>query len=98
MARFTHKLIAETAKSMAAAWYEEAAIHSDKFYKAYPSLKIFVNRHWSNYIGQARQAMIALLSRPDISDVAKEDIADAIFSERTLPVGGKHVTATPAFH
>lgn len=98
MPRFTHKLIAVTAKEMAATWYDEAATHSDKFYKSYPSQKAFVNRHWGNFVGQARLAMIRLLSKPHISDVAKEDIADAIFSERTLPVGGKSVASAPTRH
>jgi hypothetical protein len=83
---------------MAATWYDEAALHSDKFYKAYPSQKNFVTRHWGNFVGQARQAMIQLLGKPHISDVAKEDIADAIFSERTLPVGGKSVGSVPSLH
>lgn len=85
----THKLIAETAKEMAACAYEECAKKND-FYKAYPSQKAFVSRHWKNFVGFARSTLASMLAMNHVDDSTKEQIADALFADRSLrPVGKK---------
>lgn len=58
-----HKLVADTAKAMAATFYDEAA-HDNDFYRVWPSEKMFVRRRWHSFIQPARDALVTMLS-PD---------------------------------
>lgn len=60
MSKITHKLVAETAKAIAAEVYEVCA-SNDRFYHAYPNLKVFVRRCWPQFIKDARKALTQML-------------------------------------
>lgn len=88
MSLFCHKLIAETAKEMAGAEYEDAAGSDDQFYKAYSSQKQFIRRHWKNYVGVARKVLTQMLAMDHVSEILKDEIADALIKDREIPQGG----------
>lgn len=61
MPRIVHKLIAKTAKGIAAeAW--EIMSSNDDFHKAHPFVNNFVRYHWQEFIGYARGALIKMLA------------------------------------
>jgi hypothetical protein len=60
MSKICHKLIAATARNIAAEVYEACA-SNNKFYKEYPSMDNFVERQWSYFIGDARKCLLTML-------------------------------------
>jgi hypothetical protein len=82
--KFAHELIAETAKEMAATWYEDAA-HDDDFYAFYPSQKKFIKREWGRFIDMARQTLAGMLGRTDVEEWQKEQIFDALIKHASMP-------------
>lgn len=78
-----HKLIAETAKEMAAAMYEELAKANADWYRKHPSQKQFVRKHWPNYMESARHTLARLLTT-GIAESLKEQISDALIKDNTL--------------
>lgn len=60
MSKIVHKLIAKTAKEIAAEVYEVCA-SNDRFFSAYPSQGRFVRQQWQQFIGDARKALTAML-------------------------------------
>ena len=77
-----HKSIRKIAREIAGAAYEEFAC-DDVFFKAYPDQKYFVERHWKNFINQARQSITAMLGG-DYPDSMKEDLFEIVVQDRTL--------------
>lgn len=65
-----HQLVAETAKAMAATFYDEAA-HDNDFYRTWKSEKMFVRRRWQSFIQPARDALAEMLS-PEFACSANE--------------------------
>ncbi len=57
-----HGLIAKTAREITEAVFE-AMSHNDRFHKAWPEKhrKRFVQRYWPDYIGHARNSLVAML-------------------------------------
>lgn len=98
--RFAHELIAQTAKEMAAIWYEEAA-HDNEFYKFYPKQKMFINREWKRFIDIAKATLAQTLGCSDTPEWQKEQIMDALIKHASLPgnidkrVAEKVVTIMP---
>lgn len=82
--KFTHKLIAATAKEMAAAWYEEAA-HDNQFYAFYPSQKKFMKREWHRFVEAARLTLSKMLGFSTTPDYMKEEIFDALIKHSEMP-------------
>ena len=82
--KFAHELVAETAKEMAACWYEEAA-HDNEFYHFYPKQKIFINREWKRFIEAAKATLAQMLGNPATPEYQKEQIADALIKHASLP-------------
>jgi hypothetical protein len=56
-----HRLVADTAKEIAAADWEGRASASDKFYKAWPNVNAWVRRRWQSYIQIARETLAEML-------------------------------------
>jgi hypothetical protein len=82
--RFAHELIANTAKDMAACFYEEAA-HDNDFYRFYPNQKMFIAREWKRFVEHARKQLAEMLGRSDIPEHQKEFIHDALIKHASLP-------------
>ena len=96
MAKFTHKLIAKTAKEMAACAYEEWA-HDDLFYKLWPNQKLFVAKNWKDFVRIARASLAQMLSG-NYPEIMKEEILDALIKDRSLPQGGDTTVTVPTVH
>lgn len=82
--KFTHELIAETAREMAGCWYEEAA-HDNEFYEFYPKQKFFINREWKRFVEAARMTMVNMLGLSTTPEWQKEQISDALIKHASLP-------------
>lgn len=82
--KLAHELVAETAKDMAACWYEEAA-HDNEFYKFYPKQKLFINREWPRFIAAAKATLALMLGRTDTPEWQKDQITDALIKHASLP-------------
>lgn len=82
--KLAHKLVADTAKEMAGAFYEDAA-RDNAFYKHYPSQNFFVNREHHRFIDMAKQQLSLMLGRNDIPEWQKEIIFDALVKHASLP-------------
>lgn len=90
-----HKLIADTAKAMAHALFDEMmskdAIWSE-FKRQHPGLSPtqmedkFVRHLWPQLVEQARATLAAMLATP-IAEPLKEDIMDALVRDQSLKRG-----------
>lgn len=93
--KIVHKAIAETAKSLAAAAYEELA-RENEFYAANPTMRGYIGRNWRHFIPFARQAMVGILAKdysfeiacgqytPQAVDVMKNEIYEALLIDGNL--------------
>lgn len=77
-----HKEIRRIAKGIAGAAYEQMA-REDTFFKAYPDENAFIERHWKNFIPDARKSLVALMSG-DYPEKIKEDAFNIFVQDRTL--------------
>lgn len=84
MAYYCHELIKKFSIELAGTWYETAA-RDDEIFKICPNQKEFIAKCWGHFIPLARVMMTKLLARPDIDDVYKEEIMEAIILDKTLP-------------
>lgn len=85
----THRLIRETAKEFAGAFYDGAA-HDNTFYKMYCSERKFVAKEWGRFVPHARSIMAQMLARNDVSEHEKEEIEEALQFDRSLPQSQQH--------
>lgn len=91
MARQVHKLIAETAKEIAGAWYEQAATKDANFYKRFPNQRRFIVNHWAHFVGAARTSLTAILGQKEYPENLKREIYEALINDRNIaPVGRPH--------
>ena len=67
MQKICHKLVAETAKAIAAEVYEVLA-GNNRFFKQYPTMKKFINSCWGDFIGDARKSLAVMLRAKPNSD------------------------------
>jgi hypothetical protein len=81
-----HKLVAETAKEMAAAVYEELAKRNE-WYALNPSQKAFVEATYGSLIEQARQVLANMLASNSVPLEQKEAIFEALVLDKTLKFG-----------
>jgi len=84
-----HFQVADTAKALAAAAFEELAKDNARW----AELKLegisqedFVQRCWGAFLPQARATLAQMLTRP-INEILKEQIADALIKDNTLIYG-----------
>lgn len=82
--RLVHKLVRDTAKEMAGAFYDFAA-HDNVFYKHYPSCKFFIDYEWQKFVYAAKQALTTMLTTPGRPDAERTQIYDALIADSTLP-------------
>jgi hypothetical protein len=76
--RVTHNRIADVARGLAGAYYEEAASNSDIFYREWPSQAEFIRRRFRSFIPTARDILIDMLTMPQFPDAMKEEIMEAL--------------------
>lgn len=82
MAGVTHKLIAQTAREMAAEAYEVLA-QDNAFHRMWPNLGGYVQQMWPAYVADAR-AILAGMLRGDLDEGVKQIIAEALMLDRPL--------------
>jgi hypothetical protein len=82
--KVAHELVFNTAKELAATWYEEAA-HDNEFYAFYPSQKEFVKRETHRFIETARLTLSQMLGMPHVPESQKTQIFDALIKHASLP-------------
>ena len=82
--KFAHEMVAEVAKGMAGAWYEEAA-HDNEFFAFYPSQHAFIKREWHRFVPAAKAQMSVMLSSSGVPEQQKELIFDALVKHASLP-------------
>jgi hypothetical protein len=85
-----HKLVADTAKGMAGAVWEELCTRHNDFYRQWPSCDAFIAARWHSFIQPAREQLAAML-HPSmnycVSEVMRAEIHDALL---------KNAAANPA--
>lgn len=82
--KLAHELVADTAKEMAACWYDEAA-KDNEFYKFYPKQKMFINREWPRFLAAAKATLAQMLSVSTTPEWQKDQITDALIKHASLP-------------
>lgn len=85
-----HELVAATAMSFAGAAYDVLASGNNEWYAANPSHKEWVMRRWSDFVPQAREKLVDMLTMPSVSDTEKEVIADALMHDGALNPPPEH--------
>ncbi len=83
MSRAVHKLIATTAKEMAACWYDERARKDAAFHKANPSQDRFASQHWGLWVKLAREQLTRMLGG-NYPEQWKTEIYEALIADHTL--------------
>lgn len=84
-ARMVHALVKKTAEEMAGAFYELQASRDNRFYRAWPNQRLFIQRNWRNFIVTARQVLGTMLGRASTTPEAKVQIYEALTRDGTLP-------------
>ena len=79
---YCHRLIRDTARSMAEEIYEVGASDND-WYEKYPDRKAYVKAAWPLLIEEARATLARLLTTP-INEKLKEQISEALILDNTL--------------
>lgn len=82
---YCHKLIAETAKSLARTIYVHNARRSNEFF-AQVDEETFVQRSWPGLVEDARTTLIDMLAG-NYPEALKEEISQAIILDNTLTRG-----------
>lgn len=78
-----HKLVAETAKGIAGAAYEDLAL-DDWFYRHNRSPHAWINDNWGRFIVAARQSLAGMLEGP-YDEQTKHQIYEALIADTELP-------------
>lgn len=84
-----HKMVAETARGMAEAVYEELA-KKNEWYALNPSRTVFVEATYGSLIEQARQVLAGMLESKTVTPEQKELIFEALVLDKSLK-GGRDV-------
>jgi hypothetical protein len=84
-----HKMVAETARGMAEAVYEELARDND-WYKMNPDRAVFIEAAYGSLIAQARQVLAKMLESLTVAPEQKELIFEALVLDKSLK-GGRDV-------
>lgn len=81
-----HKLVASTAKEIAAAEYERFASKSNTFFAQYKDQDEWVRKGWRYFVVAARTTLAKLLET-NMDENLKEEIADALIKDNSLRRG-----------
>lgn len=87
MPKVIHHLIAKTAKEIALEAYESLA-HDNEFHRQWPRRDVFVRRNWTMFVGDARNALMEILTG-DFPDAMKEPIYEAFIIDGTQKSPGE---------
>jgi hypothetical protein len=81
----THSLVAQTAREIAAEFYEVAA-RNNMFYDKWKSQRHFVKRTWQHFVTQAYDSLVKMLGEPDerVSPLLKEKVYEAVIGHRLM--------------
>jgi hypothetical protein len=82
-----HKLVAETAKGMAGAVWEELCTRNNGFYALWPSQEVFIRKRWQSFVQDAREQLAAML-HPNmnyaVSEQMRAEIHDALLKNAAV--------------
>ncbi len=95
--RMVHHLIAETAKKLAADYYEDSASHGrhgNEFYEAFPDQDRFVRDQWPNFVLVTKEVLTTMLNNPATPEAHKQDIYHALLLDATLPYSSQEAQIT----
>lgn len=88
-----HHLVAETAKGMAEATYQECALN-DAWYAANPKVEVFVRKRWQSFIQPARE-MLAEMLHPDkhymTTESQRQEIHEALLLNAAANPAANHL-------
>lgn len=93
--KLTHKRIATIAYELALMSYDKCASKNNGFFKMHPDAHKFAKAYQIKFVPLARQALAALLNDPSMTEEQKNEIAETLFADRSLP-GGSVQAALPA--
>jgi len=89
--RKVHPLIKETAREFAGAFFDNVDVfndnrqqRTDRFRVEEASQKLYITKHWPEFVKLARKALATMLTEPGRSDGEKAQIYDALVSDRGL--------------
>ncbi len=85
--KLTHKRIATIAYELALMSYDKCASKSNAFFKLHPDAQKFARAYQIKFVPLARQALAALLNDPTVTEEQKNEIAETLFADRSLPSG-----------
>lgn len=80
----TVRLIRHQAKELAGAFWE--ADRSERFRAFFPNVHQFIGRLWPDFVTAARDVLVDMLNRKDVSPHLKEEIADALVEDNKRAV------------
>lgn len=86
MSKYAHKLVAQVAREMAGAVYDEAAVNNE-WYALNPSRKRFVRNVAPDLVMEARKVLAEMLGRNDTNEREKAEIYEALMMDSALPRG-----------
>jgi hypothetical protein len=85
----TTKLVKETAKELAGAFFDNVDVFHDgrvertmRFRAECPDAETFVRRYWKDFVVVARKVLAHMLTEPGRSQAEKDEIYDALLKER----------------
>jgi hypothetical protein len=82
-----HRLIAETAVTMAQELYEEVCSGDNAMYRTYKNRSEFVKRIAPALKQHAKVVLAKLLTSPSVTEAEKQSIYDALIMDNELPDG-----------
>jgi hypothetical protein len=85
--KMVHVRIATLAYQIALLSYDKCASKSNEFFKIHPDPHKFAKAFQIKYVPLARQALAALLNDPSLDEKQKDEIAECLFADRTIPLG-----------
>lgn len=92
-----HKLIADTAKGIAAEEWEKLSTNSNAFHKKWPKVKPFVGHNWRLYVPTARALLVGMLGSPSVAPEMKERIHGAILLDGAINPKRMAVPEKPSY-
>jgi hypothetical protein len=86
-----HPLIKETARECAGAFFDNMDVFNDarverteQFRISETNQKLYINKHWPEFVKVARKALAARLGMPGLTPGEQEQIYDALVSDHGL--------------
>lgn len=95
--RMVHHLVADTAKELAGAYYEDSASngrHGNEFYASFPDQRAFIKDQWPMFVLVAKEVLTGMLDNPATPEAYKQDIYHALLLDATLPYSSQEAQIT----